>query len=44
MLIPSDRHALMVEHQLRALFGFFMAHALLAAFFPPSRSSLQSAE
>ena len=24
----GDRHALMVEHQLRPLFGFFMAHTL----------------
>ncbi|MCM2503822.1 FMN reductase [Aureimonas altamirensis] len=27
----GDRHALMVEHQLRPLFGFFMAHTLPTA-------------
>lgn len=29
----GERHALMVEHQLRPLFGFFMAHALPTAVF-----------
>lgn len=29
----GDRHALMVEHQLRPLFGFFMAHSLPTAIY-----------
>ncbi|RWX78395.1 FMN reductase [Neorhizobium lilium] len=29
----GDRHALMVEHQLRPLFGFFMAHTLPTAIY-----------
>ncbi|WP_295735767.1 FMN reductase [uncultured Bartonella sp.] len=33
----GDRHALMVEHQLRPLFGFFMAHSLPTAIYASSR-------
>lgn len=33
----GDRHALMVEHQLRPLFGFFMAHTLPTAVYAASR-------
>lgn len=36
----GDRHALMVEHQLRPLFGFFMAHAMPTAVFASDRSFL----
>lgn len=36
----GDRHALMVEHQLRPLFGFFMAHALPTAVFASDRDFL----
>lgn len=33
----GDRHALMVEHQLRPLFGFFMAHSLPTAIYAAPR-------
>lgn len=33
----GDRHALMVEHQLRPLFGFFTAHALPTAIYASDR-------
>ncbi|WP_374190719.1 FMN reductase [Rhizobium rhizogenes] len=33
----GDRHALMVEHQLRPLFGFFMAHTLPTAIYAADR-------
>ncbi|EJF90448.1 FMN reductase [Bartonella tamiae] len=33
----GDRHALMVEHQLRPLFGFFMAHSLPTAIYAATR-------
>lgn len=33
----GDRHALMVEHQLRPLFGFFMAHSLPTAVYAADR-------
>ncbi|MFB9948400.1 FMN reductase [Rhizobium puerariae] len=33
----GDRHALMVEHQLRPLFGFFMAHTLPTAVYASDR-------
>lgn len=33
----GDRHALMVEHQLRPLFGFFMAHSLPTAIYASQR-------
>ncbi|MDK1376531.1 MULTISPECIES: FMN reductase [unclassified Sinorhizobium] len=33
----GDRHALMVEHQLRPLFGFFMAHSLPTAIYASDR-------
>lgn len=33
----GDRHALMVEHQLRPLFGFFMAHSLPTAVYASDR-------
>lgn len=33
----GERHALMVEHQLRPLFGFFMAHSLATAVFASAR-------
>ena len=33
----GDRHALMVEHQLRPLFGFFMAHTLPSAIYASDR-------
>lgn len=33
----GDRHALMVEHQLRPLFGFFMAHSLPTAIYAAQR-------
>lgn len=33
----GDRHALMVEHQLRPLFGFFMAHTLPTAIYASDR-------
>jgi FMN reductase len=33
----GDRHALMVEHQLRPLFGFFMAHTLPTAVYASER-------
>lgn len=33
----GDRHALMVEHQLRPLFGFFMAHGLPTAVYASDR-------
>jgi FMN reductase len=33
----SDRHALIIEHQLRPLFGFFMAHTLPTGVFAVDR-------
>lgn len=33
----GDRHALVVEHQLRPLFGFFMAHTLPSAIYAADR-------
>jgi len=33
----GDRHALVVEHQLRPLFGFFMAHTLPTALYAAAR-------
>ncbi|MGH6860113.1 MAG: FMN reductase [Phyllobacterium sp.] len=33
----SDRHALIIEHQLRPLFGFFMAHTLAIGIFATDR-------
>lgn len=33
----GERHALMVEHQLRPLFGFFMAHTIPTAIYASSR-------
>ncbi|MDQ6433896.1 FMN reductase [Mesorhizobium sp. LHD-90] len=33
----GDRHALIVEHQLRPLFGFFQAHALPSAIYAADR-------
>jgi FMN reductase len=33
----GDRHALMVEHQLRPLFGFFMSHTLPTAVYAADR-------
>lgn len=33
----GERHALMVEHQLRPLFGFFMAHTIPTAIYAASR-------
>ncbi|MDR6665504.1 MsuE subfamily FMN reductase [Rhizobium sp. 1399] len=33
----GDRHALMVEHQLRPLFGFFMSHTLPTAIYASDR-------
>lgn len=33
----GDRHALMVEHQLRPLFGFFMSHTLPSAVYASDR-------
>ena len=33
----GDRHALMVEHQLRPLFGFFMAHTIPTAIYASDR-------
>ncbi|MEI4482938.1 MULTISPECIES: FMN reductase [unclassified Phyllobacterium] len=36
----SDRHALIVEHQLRPLFGFFMAHTLPTGVFAVDRDFL----
>ncbi|RWO20107.1 FMN reductase [Mesorhizobium sp.] len=33
----GDRHALVVEHQLRPLFGFFMAHTLPSAVYAADR-------
>ncbi len=33
----GDRHALMVEHQLRPLFGFFTAHTLPTAVYASDR-------
>ncbi|PSH65182.1 FMN reductase [Phyllobacterium sophorae] len=33
----SDRHALIIEHQLRPLFGFFMAHTLPTGIFAIDR-------
>jgi FMN reductase len=36
----GDRHALMVEHQLRPLFGFFMAHTLPTAIYASDRDFL----
>jgi len=35
--LGGDRHALMVEHQLRPLFGFFMAHTLPTAVYASDR-------
>jgi len=34
----SDRHALVIDHQLRPLFGFFNAHTLPTGVFVPERS------
>jgi FMN reductase len=34
----SDRHALVIEHQLRPLFGFFGAHTLPTGFFITDRN------
>ncbi len=36
----GDRHALVVEHQLRPLFGFFMAHTLPTAIYASDREFL----
>ena len=36
----GERHALMVEHQLRPLFGFFMAHTLPSAVYAADRDFL----
>jgi len=36
----GDRHALMVEHQLRPLFGFFAAHTLPSAIYASDRDFL----
>lgn len=36
----GDRHALVVEHQLRPLFGFFMAHTLPTAVYAADRDFL----
>jgi len=36
----SDRHALLIEHQLRPLFGFFMAHTLPTGVFAVDRDFL----
>lgn len=36
----GDRHALIVEHQLRPLFGFFMAHTLPTAIYASDREFL----
>lgn len=36
----SDRHALIIEHQLRPLFGFFMAHTLPTGIFAVDRDFL----
>lgn len=36
----SDRHALIIEHQLRPLFGFFMAHTLPTGVFAIDRDFL----
>lgn len=36
----GDRHALVVEHQLRPLFGFFMAHTLPTAVYASDRDFL----
>jgi FMN reductase len=36
----SDRHALIIEHQLRPLFGFFMAHTLPTGVFAVDRDFL----
>lgn len=33
----GDRHALMVEHQMRPLFGFFMAHTIPTAIYASAR-------
>ncbi|PDT49128.1 FMN reductase [Sinorhizobium sp. NG07B] len=38
----GDRHALMVEHQLRPLFGFFMAHTLPTAIYASDRDFSES--
>lgn len=38
----GDRHALMVEHQLRPLFGFFMAHTLPTAIYASDRDFVDS--
>ncbi|MHC5306486.1 FMN reductase [Bartonella sp. LJL80] len=40
----GDRHALMVEHQLRPLFGFFMAHSLPTAIYAAARDFNDSGE
>ncbi len=40
----GDRHALMVEHQLRPLFGFFMAHSLPTAIYAAARDFGQDNE
>ena len=37
---PLDRHALTIEHQLRPLFGFFMAHTLPTGVFAVDRDFL----
>ncbi|MDK4725527.1 FMN reductase [Rhizobium phaseoli] len=39
----GDRHALMVEHQLRPLFGFFMAHTLPTAIYASERDFVDNA-
>jgi FMN reductase len=36
----GERHALMIEHQLRPLFGFFMAHTLPSAVYASDRDFL----
>jgi FMN reductase len=36
----SDRHALIIEHQMRPLFGFFMAHTLPTGVFAVDRNFL----
>jgi FMN reductase len=37
----GDRHALVVEHQLRPLFGFFMAHTLPTAVYAADKDFLE---
>jgi FMN reductase, MsuE subfamily len=38
----GDRHALMVEHQLRPLFGFFMSHVMPTAIYASDRDFTDS--